>query len=334
VSEQTGEPVFEGDVLLCEDNKMNQDLIRNRLMRAGLKTTVVENGKEGVGMVFARVQDGRKPFDLIFMDIYMPIMDGFEAASEIGKLNTGTPIIAISANVDSAKNERYLACGMSDRMNKPFTKQELSACLLRYLKPQTGEAANSIADNRSDEELKIKLINNFLAHNKTAYHEITKAIEGGDIKLAHRLAHTLKTNAGILGKTGLKKAAEDVEALLVNEENRINQAALALFKTELDAVLEELSQFTVKETPSVGKGSEGSLGEEETGALFDELEVLLDGGSTECLNLIGKLRMLPESALGMPLAGELIRQMEYFEFDKAMETLARLKQDRTGNSHE
>jgi CheY-like chemotaxis protein len=346
VNEQKGKPVFEGDVLLCEDNKMNQDLIRDRLTRAGLKTTVVENGKKGVELVVSRKHDGKKPFDLIFMDIYMPVMDGFEAAAEIGKLKTGTPIIAISANDNPTERDHYAARGMSDCMNKPFTSQELSVCLMKYLKPMTDEAASRNADTarsrqdadiRSEEKLKIRLINNFLKNNKTVYHKITKAIDEGDIKLAHRFAHTLKSNAGILGKKRLQKAAEDVESLLANEENRMNQAALIIFKTELDAVLEELAPFTVESAFSAGKEGDGTLRKEEIEDLLDELEALLDGGSTECLNLIGSLRLLPQSALpsaGKLMVGELIHQIEYFEFDGAMETLARLKKNMAETGHE
>jgi CheY-like chemotaxis protein len=334
-----GKPVFQGEVLLCEDNMMNQDLICDRLTRAGLKVTVAENGKEGVEAVLVRVRDGKKPFDLIFMDILMPVMDGFSAATEICKLNTGTPIIASTANENSVEWEHYIECGMSDWINKPFTSKELTACLMKYLRPFGGPAASpatdsaqdwSDADALSEKKLKIKLINNFIKTNKTVYQKITKAITQGDIKLAHRLAHTLKSNAGALGKTHLQKAAQVVEALLANEENRINQDALNILQTELDAVLEELATFTVEVALPAEKEIVGTLSAEETRALFDELEALLDGGSTECLNYTGSLRLLTESILPLadrPLVGELIQQIEYYEFDRATETLTRLKQN-------
>jgi CheY-like chemotaxis protein len=258
-------------------------------------------------------------------------MDGFEATAEIAQLHTGTPIIAVSANDNSIQNGHFIARGMSDHLNKPFTSRELSACLKKYLQPRTGKTGNSQdADVRAEEKLKLKLINNFLKNNKTVYHRITKAIDGGDIKLAHRLAHTLKGNAGILCKTRLQKAAEDVEYLLTNEENRMNQAALIILKTELDAVLEELAPFAAQGAPPVEKGPAGTLGKEETRALLDKLETLLDGGSTECLNLLGSLRLIPENAespVNGPLIQELMHQIEYFEFDKAIGTFARLKQN-------
>jgi CheY-like chemotaxis protein len=337
------QPVFDGDVLLCEDNKMNQELIRERLTRAGLNATVVENGKKGVELVFSRARNGKKPFDLIFMDIYMPIMDGFEATAEIVKLKTGTPVIAISANNGPDEMEHYIARGMSGCMSKPFTSQGLSACLMKYLKPRTGETANRVADTardrnnadtQSEERLRIKLINKFLENNKTVFDKITKAIDEGDIKLAHRLAHTLKGNAGILGKAHLQKAAEDVENLLINEKNRVNESALKSLKTELDAAIEELAPFASDEDHPAGKESGETLGEEETRALFDELEALLDGGSTECLKLTGSLRLIPESVCllgGKSLIPELIHQIEYFEFDQAMETFALIKQNMAGD---
>jgi CheY-like chemotaxis protein/HPt (histidine-containing phosphotransfer) domain-containing protein len=320
-------PVFEGEVLLCDDNGMNQDLISDRLTRVGLKTTVAKDGKEGVEKVVSRIQNGLKPFDLIFMDIHMPVMDGIEATAEILKLNTGMPIVAMTANEDPVEKLRYIEHGMSGCVNKPFTSQALLSCLTKYLKPRTIDPMdenNTAQENHDEEKLKIRLINHFLKSNKTIYHEITGALDQGDIILAHRLAHTLKSSAGILGKTRLQGAAENVEHLLENKENRTNQSVLNILKTELDAAINEFEPLAVKE----GKPDETeyeTLGKEETRALLEELEALIDGGDVECLNLIGSFRLIPGS--DGPLVRELIQQMEYFEFDTAIETLSRLKQE-------
>ncbi|MDR0442492.1 MAG: transporter substrate-binding domain-containing protein [Treponema sp.] len=132
---QIEKPVFEGEVLLCDDNKMNQQLICEHFARVGLKTVVAGNGKEGVEAVRRRMESGEKRFDLIFMDIHMPVMDGLEATVEIIKLDTGTPIIAMTANVMSDNREQYITNGMEDCVSKPFTSQELWNCLLRHLTP-------------------------------------------------------------------------------------------------------------------------------------------------------------------------------------------------------
>jgi CheY-like chemotaxis protein len=319
---------------------MNQELISERLARAGLKVTVAENGREGVVITTSRARNGIKPFDLIFMDIYMPVMGGLEATAEIAKLNTGTPVIAISANSNPDEKKNYLVNGMSGYMNKPFTSREMTDCLMKYLKPRTGEAAACVEDKTpsrreslSEERLKTKLIITFVNNNKSVYQEIVQAIDAGDIKLAHRLAHTLKSNAGTLGKAHLQKVAENVENLLINEKNRVNEPALKMLKKELDAVLGELAPLAAQENPSPEEKPAVSLGAEEIDALFVELEALLEGGSTECLQLIGSLSLIPkrgEDSINGDLINELIRQIEYFEFCKAMETFARIKRNRAG----
>jgi CheY-like chemotaxis protein len=352
--------VFEGDVLLCEDNRMNQDLISERLARTGLKTIIAKNGKEGVEQVASRVQNGIKPFDLIFMDIHMPVMDGLEATAEIGKLNTGTPVIAMTANNSPDEKALYLASGMSDSVNKPFTSQELAACLIKYLTPRGNDPQESDPAGQDDEEkesqneekLKIKLITHFLSINKTIFYEITKAIDEGDIKLAHRLTHTLKGSAGILGKTSLQETARNVENLLENEENRTTQLTLNALRTELDMVISDLESFMTETALSAGKGTDGTnsgyadlegpeelvelLSEEEIRGLFEKLEILFDGGDLECLNLIDTIRRVPASSgpkVSEPMVRELIQQIEYFDFDKATETLVRLKKDWMGTGH-
>ncbi|MDR0464594.1 MAG: response regulator [Treponema sp.] len=128
-------PFFNGEILLCEDNTMNQEVICDHLARVGLKTIVADNGKIGVDMVKRRMNYGEKQFDLIFMDIHMPVMDGLEASAKIIELKTGIPVIAMTANIMSGDWDIYKKSGMNDCVGKPFTSQELWRCLLKYLRP-------------------------------------------------------------------------------------------------------------------------------------------------------------------------------------------------------
>ena len=128
-------PSFDGLVLICDDNPMNQEVICEHLSQVGIKTMAAMNGEIGVGMVAERVSKGEKPFDLIFMDIFMPVMDGIEAASKIMALNTGTPIVAMTANIMSSDVEVYKSSGMPDCIGKPFTSHELWRVLIKYLSP-------------------------------------------------------------------------------------------------------------------------------------------------------------------------------------------------------
>jgi len=127
-------PLFDGEILLCEDNVMNQQLACENFAKVGLSTVVAENGKIGVDLIMSRMQKNEKQFDLIFMDINMPMMDGLEATSKILELKLGIPIVAMTANVMSHYIELYSMTGMSDFIGKPFTNQELWRCLLKFLK--------------------------------------------------------------------------------------------------------------------------------------------------------------------------------------------------------
>jgi len=128
-------PIFEGTILLCEDNVLNQQVALEFLAMAGLKTALAENGKEAVEIVQERLKSDEDPFDLIFMDIHMPFMDGLEAAGKIKALGVTVPIIAMTANIMPDDVKAYLNGGMDECLGKPFVSQELWSCLLRYLEP-------------------------------------------------------------------------------------------------------------------------------------------------------------------------------------------------------
>jgi CheY-like chemotaxis protein len=314
-------PNFDGDVLICEDNHMNQQMICSHLERIGLRSTIVENGLAGLEMVLRRLNKGEKPFDLIFMDIFMPVMDGIEAASKISKLGTGTPIVALTANVMASDKEQYLKSGMNDCVGKPFVSQELWRCLLKYLKPVQLKPEAEDSERLADEKLLTTLRINFVTDHQSTYKKITSAIAEGDIKLAHRLAHSLKTNAGMLGKAVLQKASADVENLLKDGKNLVTPKAMSALETELQVVLNDLGQainavFFGKPMPSEAPAPP-SFDAGESGDLFAELKPLLESGNPDCLKHIDALR-------GISGAEKLIQQMEDLDFELATETLDEL----------
>lgn len=107
-------------ILLVEDNELNQKLMKISLTRYNYVVTVAVNGYEGVQCF------KRQKFDLILMDIMMPVMDGYEATSEIRKHETEntsigrTPIIAFTANTINNDRAKCLKGGMDDILEKPF----------------------------------------------------------------------------------------------------------------------------------------------------------------------------------------------------------------------
>lgn len=121
-------------VLVAEDNLINQKVIGTILRNAGHDVTLVENGREAVD------QYDKQSFDILLMDIQMPVLDGVEAVAEIRQkeLNSGThtPIIAVTAHAMQGDREKYLAAGMDDYLSKPINRDELLEVLQRY-GPQT-----------------------------------------------------------------------------------------------------------------------------------------------------------------------------------------------------
>jgi len=239
--EKIEKPSFEGELLVCEDNAMNQRVISEYLSRVGLKAVIANNGKEGVDLVRERKENNKKPFDLIFMDIHMPVMDGLEAASLINEMQTGTPIVAMTANILSTDKELYKNSGMPDYIGKPFTSQMLWRCLLKYFKPVKNEPKPEIELDEEDLAVLHIFQKSFVKENQKRFDEIANAIKNNDLELAHRLAHTLKGNAGQIGKASLQAAAKDLESTLRDGKKPVTQEQLKTLETEMKIVLEELA---------------------------------------------------------------------------------------------
>ena len=325
VALEVEKPLFKGDVLVCEDNFMNQRVIVEHLARVGLNTTIVTNGKEGVDAVRQRMKDGKEPFDLILMDIYMPVMDGIEATSKIIEIGGEPVIIAITANVMKEDMELYKKNGMIDHLGKPFTSQELWLTLLKYLKPVGFSNTEHVENDKKSGNLKNQLRSNFVRNNQNTFTKISDAIEANDITLAHRLAHTLKGNAALLGKNALSKAALDVETSLKYGENSTNEEQLNLLKTELYIVLDELKPYSIETTvdysTEVDASDSNAIVAHE---LYAKLEPLIKRGSPKCVQYVNQLLKIPGTE-------KLIGEIKDFNFIKAAELLEILKNDPEDN---
>jgi HPt (histidine-containing phosphotransfer) domain-containing protein len=190
---------------------------------------------------------------------------------------------------------------------------------MKYLNPIGWQPVDGNGYIQSQDELQRKLIYNFAKDNKTKFSEIIQAIDAGDIKLAHRLAHSLKSNAGQLGKTLLQKAAEDVEQHLENGKNRLTEDHLKALETKLDAVLSEFEAILAAQGEPSQPVVQAELFETmELRELLDKLDPMLNEGNPECRQLTGSLRRITG-------AEELIKQIEDFDFEQAVVTLAELK---------
>ncbi|MCL2800329.1 MAG: ATP-binding protein [Treponema sp.] len=306
-------PFFEGEILVCEDNELNQIVISEHLEKVGLKTVIAQNGKLGVELVQKRLKNGEKSFDLIFMDIHMPEMDGLEAARKIIEIGSRVPIVALTANVMTNDRETYFASGMIDCLPKPFVVQELWACLQKYLTPVRVTAINTSTSFSEEEDQKKEIITVFIKSNQNTYKNINEALESGDIKLAHRLAHTLKGVAGLIGRNSLAEAAKFVEqSLALGKVDQLNDQMNSL-ERELNNALTELAPFADNYTLS------NLLSNKEILELLDKLDTLLEADNYESVNFVKNLRNIAEME-------KLSEQVENMKFKQAREILASIKQ--------
>lgn len=114
-------------VLVVEDNPVNQLVAREQLTRIGHRVTVVENGQAALDCI------GDAPFDLVLMDMQMPVMDGIEATQRMRARGEALPIIAMTANAMDEDGQRCLDAGMQAVIKKPVNPEELQRTLAHYL---------------------------------------------------------------------------------------------------------------------------------------------------------------------------------------------------------
>jgi len=312
-------PIFEGEILVCEDNTLNQMVISDHLSKVGISTIIAENGVIGVNYVESRIAKGEKPFDLIFMDIHMPEMDGLDAARKIIEMGASTPIVALTANIMANDRDTYFESGMCDCLPKPFVAHELWTCLLKYLKPISMMPIKKDVEYIEEDDQHMELIATFVKGNQTTFQDISDALETGDVKLAHRLAHTLKGVAGLVGMTTLVEAARIVEQSLGTGKTELLNEQMYDLRHELKAALDELTPMMHAHADRIRQYSENiSFDRKSALKLLNNLDSLLEADSFDSLNLVKDLSAIPGTE-------QLASQVENLKFKQARETLAVLK---------
>ena len=233
-------------ILLVEDNEVNQQVACELLQAAGFVVDVAENGR----IALERVQ--AQPYDLVLMDMQMPVMDGLEATRAIRRLaHLGAlPIVAMTANAMQADRQRCVDAGMNGYVTKPIDPDALWRALVLHL-PQRGApaapvpqsvptqpmpAAASVLTQGGDtrqlldvpgvnvagalrrlagnQTLYLRLLRKLLDAHSDTFAQLHAALGNADWRLAERLAHTLKGSAANLGLDVVARHAGALEASL------------------------------------------------------------------------------------------------------------------------
>ena len=114
------------NILVVEDNPINQEVIKEQLTGLGMKITLANNGQEAVEQL------RETTFDMVLMDVQMPVMDGYTATREIRQLGIAVPIIALTAAALFEDKQKALASGMNDHLSKPFKEAEILAMISKW----------------------------------------------------------------------------------------------------------------------------------------------------------------------------------------------------------
>ncbi|MGQ0582942.1 MAG: ATP-binding protein [Reyranella sp.] len=202
-------------VLVVDDHPINRDVLVRQLRALGVASDSAADGLAGLQAWCSGA------YDIVFADIHMPQMDGFEMTAEIRRLETAdrrphTPIVAVTANALAGEDERCRAAGMDGYLSKPVSLDRLRATLQRWLRGETGAKPaidRSVLDPwiADDEVARRDLLRKFSATATLSRRDIEAAMTAGDLPALAAAAHRLKGSALAVGARALGEAAGTLE---------------------------------------------------------------------------------------------------------------------------
>lgn len=331
-------------ILLVEDNKINQQVAQELLEEVGLDVTIANHGGEAVEWL------KRENVDLVLMDIQMPEMDGYQAALLIRRdLGLETlPIIAMTAYVTTADQERCLAVGMNGYIPKPIDLNILYQTLAQWLKLKAAgepsqtiprpepveadkellyalpgiDAAMGLCRVRHNRSVFYKLLLDFREDYAQASVRIRQCLDEGDKQQAQRLLHTLKGAAGNLGADELFHTAADLETALRAgaEHDHLHQRFARAMKTVIEGLALLAAEQSRQEASVVTlQSSDFST----LKPLLEELSRRLRHGCFDASTCLAEIK----TTLGQDCAElweVLETQVAAFEFEQAEATVQQL----------
>jgi signal transduction histidine kinase/DNA-binding response OmpR family regulator/HPt (histidine-containing phosphotransfer) domain-containing protein len=253
-------------ILLVEDNEINQQVASELLTDAGFIVEIAENGQEAVD----RVQNQTQPYDIVLMDMQMPVMDGMAATRLLRSMPqyADLPILAMTANALQTDRDKCLAAGMNAHIPKPIDPDELWRGLLEWVRPRAGlgEARSMPAPEvdetqevpivesklpqgvaglnvelglkrvQGKESLYLSILRKFITEQGNFATLFEQAVAGGDVPLAERLAHTLKGVSASIGAMDIAAVAE----MLESTARKCHETNIPLLLAEVSAPLDVL----------------------------------------------------------------------------------------------
>jgi PAS domain S-box-containing protein len=242
------------NVLLVEDNDINRLYASSILKTWHCNITAAENGFVALEKI------KNENFDIILMDLQMPVMDGYEATKAIRLQDSPkgkVPVIALTANATRGEIEKCRAAGMNDCIAKPFTPEDLFGMLIKHMHTHESDETSledipsrhrwvnlsylrSVSNN--DTAFIKEMIETFLVSMPRTLEEMHAFVEKKDWKSVGKTIHKIKPSLSMIGMHALKTHATELEELcnLEKHDSRNLQSRMKLFTSKLDQVLNEL----------------------------------------------------------------------------------------------
>jgi len=315
----TPDPMPYGKVAVVDDIDTNLYVAKGLLMFYDLQIETYTNAWE----LIDKIKNGTV-YDIVFMDHMMPDLNGMEAVKILRTIGYSHPIVALTANALIGQAEEFLNNGFSGFISKPIQTVHLNRILNKFVRDKQNqeviEAARAQSTHWEDkaqgmdgflaQESK-KLRQDFTKSQKNVMAEMKAAIAAGTFEIAERLAHNLKSLAGLINEDKLALAAADIERHF--KTLTLVQMNLVPLEEELERVLASI-EIKQEEAPVI----RSNIPIAEQKAIYDQLQLLLNYNDTQCLELVPELKQMPETVV-------LVHQIEEYEFEAALVTLKILR---------
>jgi PAS domain S-box-containing protein len=302
-------------ILLVEDNELNREVAGELLSDVGVRVDTAINGELALQCLQERA------YDLVLMDMQMPVMDGITATRLLRAQPefSALPVIAMTANAMEGDRQACLQAGMNDHLSKPIEPDQLFAMLLQWLPPAAVVALNAPARRpvpdsgmpaiagldvvtglhlvRGKKDFYLSMLRKFAKGQEGTVAAIREDLQRGLYADAQRRAHNLKSLSGSIGMEPLARLAAEVEAQLRSGHDAVAlPAALQVLDARLGPFLEELRQQLA---PSgAATGAVAMPAPELVRSVCQTLAALLADDNLQAVACLAEHAVLLEQALG------------------------------------
>jgi two-component system sensor histidine kinase/response regulator len=345
-------------ILLVEDNEFNQQIASELLTDAGFKVDVAENGQKSIEML------DKRAYDIVLMDMQMPVMDGVTATREIRRDERfkDLPILAMTANVMDTDIEKCRAAGMWDHIGKPIDPDELFGKLVKWMKPRKMEEVRETAETppvetqkeTKKEEAKpapqddlpeipgldtglglkrvmgkkafyLDMLRKYIDNQGEAPVQIRQSLDAGDFATAERLAHTAKGVSGNIGATQVQALAATLEKAIREKMPREEIGeALEAFAMAHGKLVTPLKEAF----PAAAVVKEvAPVDAAKAAEVFEKMREFLANDDSEAGDYLDAEIAALRSILGAEHFGPFERAVKQYDFAQALELLITRQRD-------